>query len=623
MKMNYNEKEVVELYNAFKAKGLSLLALDENQNPVDPNWEYTESTEEDLIKYKDNSFGLRLGDQGAKVMEFHVERFTEEQVNKMGASLQRYLQKDISSLHTLESDSNFVQYFYWNGKPSKGRILARDSRNRTVVQEKGLGEYAVVRYPNSFLIDGFPSKITNEDLIAFYGYGSYFDSTIPKNAVLQEFNEMNTCSIILEQNGWDKTDSTRLGEIWETYNHQAEIEKACLYNHNRVFVFSKDSHLPHFQSLTASDLSVYFNYNGDYNRFVSEATALPKKDPLGIINDSQSRFKAESLHSLLKRTEHLSPIKEVFGEFWFEGELSILFGPTNTGKSTLAIQAALYLDQGSSEYDEFKNNCGKKKVLYFDLELSERQIHNRLKGLVNRNTEIIRVEFNPDSFLVSSTQEKTFNDISKLVASENAEVLIIDNLSAIYPNNEKASEATVLLTFLNDLKKQHNLSILVLAHTPKFMEGMQIELRHLAGSAQLSNLADSVFSINKTSADNIKYLKQQKVRAKEFKYGQNAVLPLEIVMKDGWLKFIPKEQIEEYKLLSPPNDESFIERRNEQIYEMYMKGCSRQEIESRFSIKKSTYYSIINKMKDENMVDQPPLKIDSIPTETMDNLEKV
>ena len=621
MKMNYNEKAVVEMYNAFKAKGLSLIALDENQKPVDPNWEYAESTEEDLIKYKDNSFGLRLGDQGAKVMEFHLNRFTEEQVNKMGASLQRYLQKDISSLHTLESDSNFVQYFYWNGKPSKGRILARDSRNRTVVQEKGLGEYAVVRYPYSLLIDGFPSKITNENLITFYGYGSYFDSTIPKNAVLQEFNEMNTCSTILEQNGWNKTDSTRLGEIWETYNHQAEIEQACLYDDNRVFVYSKDSHLPHFQSLTASDLSVYFKYNGDYNRFIREETELPKKDSLGIFNDSQSRFKAESLHSLLKRTEHLSPINEVFGEFWFEGELSILFGPTNTGKSTLAIQAAIYLDQGSSEYDDFKNNCGKKKVLYFDLELSERQIHNRLKGLVNRNTEIIRVEFNPDSFIVSSTQEKTFNDISKLVASTNADILIIDNLSAIYPNNEKASEATVLLEYLNKLKQQHDLSILVLAHTPKFVEGMPIELRHLAGSAQLGNLADSVFSINKTAVKNIKYLKQQKVRAAELDYGENAVLPLEIVMKDGWLKFIPKKQIEEYKLLSPPKDASFIERRNEQVYEMYLKGFSRQETESRFNIKKSTYYNIINEMKDENLVDKVSPNKDSIPTERVDRLE--
>ena len=621
MKVNYKENEVVDLYNRFKANGLSLFALDENQNPVDPNWEYAEPTEEDLIKYKENSFGLRLGDQGAKVMEFHVERFTEEQIKKMGASLQHYLQEDISSLLTLESHSNFVQYFYWNGKPSKGRILARDSKNRTVVQEKGLGEYIVLKYPGSFLIDGFPPEITDENLMNFYGYGSYFDSTVPKNAVLHEFNEMNTCATILEQNGWNRTNSTRLGEIWETYNHQAEIEKACLYEDNRVFVYSRDSHLPHFQSLTASDLSVYFDYQGDYDRFITAATEIPKEDSLRIVNSSNSRFKAESLHSLLKRTEHLPPIKKVFGEFWFEGELSILFGPTNTGKSTLAIQAALYLDQGSSEYNEFENNCGKKKVLYFDLELSERQIHNRLKGLVHRKTELIRVEFNPDSFLVSSTQEKTFNDISKLVASTNADILIIDNLSAIYPNNEKASEATVLLKYLNDLKKQHKLSILVLAHTPKFVEGMPIELRHLAGSAQLGNLADSVFSINKTAVKNIKYLKQQKVRADELCYGENAVLPLEIVMKDGWLKFIPKGQIEEYKLLSPPKDASFIERRNEQVYEMYLKGYSRQETESRFNIGKSTYYNIINEMKGENLIDEVSLKKDSIPTERLDKLE--
>lgn len=68
-------------------------------------------------------------------------------------------------------------------------------------------------------------------------------------------------------------------------------------------------------------------------------------------------------------------------------------------------------------------------------------------------------------------------------------------------------------------------------------------------------------------------------------------------------------------------DEIFIARSNEQIYEMHLKGFSRQEIENRFNIKKSTYYSIVNKMKEEGMVDQVSLTEDSIPTENMDGLE--
>ncbi len=75
-------------------------------------------------------------------------------------------------------------------------------------------------------------------------------------------------------------------------------------------------------------------------------------------------------------TRGLPILKKLFGDFWFESELAVLFAETNAGKSILAVQIADSISRGV-DISPFVCDAGAQKVLYFDFELSERQFFIR------------------------------------------------------------------------------------------------------------------------------------------------------------------------------------------------------------------------------------------------------
>src|SRR5476651_1160729 len=66
-------------------------------------------------------------------------------------------------------------------------------------------------------------------------------------------------------------------------------------------------------------------------------------------------------------------VRMLFGSFWFENELCIMFADTNLGKSILAVQIAANLTTANT-YEPFYNKCNEPlPVLYIDFELSAKQ----------------------------------------------------------------------------------------------------------------------------------------------------------------------------------------------------------------------------------------------------------
>ena len=85
----------------------------------------------------------------------------------------------------------------------------------------------------------------------------------------------------------------------------------------------------------------------------------------------QKRKKAEQNKGLFKvmtanewlELAKTSPIPEMlFGEFWHEGEICILFSDSNLGKSILAVQIADSISKGQ-QIPGFKMEAPKQKVL--------------------------------------------------------------------------------------------------------------------------------------------------------------------------------------------------------------------------------------------------------------------
>jgi archaellum biogenesis ATPase FlaH len=240
--------------------------------------------------------------------------------------------------------------------------------------------------------------------------------------------------------------------------------------------------------------------------------------------------------------------KMLFGEFWHQGELCILFADTNTGKSVLAVQLGDAI-AAARAVGKFSRQAAAANVLYIDFELSTTQFYQRYshpQGNYVFAEKFCRAEFNEanhnygnfipgdcseDDFLIAGLEQK--------INLVNATVLIIDNISCLRGGTENAAVAIRLMKNLKSLKAQYKLSILVLAHTPKRRNPARpIGTDDLHGSKLLINFADSAFAIGRSNTDNnLCYLKQIKQRNTRQVYGDDNVCLCRIEKHLNFLQF--------------------------------------------------------------------------------------
>jgi hypothetical protein len=118
-------------------------------------------------------------------------------------------------------------------------------------------------------------------------------------------------------------------------------------------------------------------------------------------------------------------------------------------------------------------------------------------------------------------------------------VFIIDNITYLRDDyDEKTKVALPLVKYLKKLKKKYELSMLLLAHTPKRDDSRPITVNDLGGSKMLSNFVDSVFCIGKSKKNsNYRYLKQIKIRSGALTYDADNVFIYEIDNCSTFTKF--------------------------------------------------------------------------------------
>lgn len=240
--------------------------------------------------------------------------------------------------------------------------------------------------------------------------------------------------------------------------------------------------------------------------------------------------------------------KTLFDDFWFEGEICILFADTGLGKSVLAVQVADSITK-HLPIGHFALQAEKQKVLFFDCELSQKQFEKRyavkendiltnhyvfdngfLRTVINRNAEM------PKRF---KTFEEYLNfSLEYEIVQTGTRILIVDNITYLKSATETAKDALPLMKELNRLKSKYDLSIKALAHTPKRDMTRPITVNDLQGSKMLSNFADSIFAIGQSSKDsNLRYLKQIKVRSEEKIYHEDNIAVCQLIKNDNFLMF--------------------------------------------------------------------------------------
>ena len=294
------------------------------------------------------------------------------------------------------------------------------------------------------------------------------------------------------------------------------------------------------------------------------------------------------------------PIPQMlFGEFWFEGELCILFADTNLGKSILAVQIGNSISKGE-QIRGFKLETPKQPILYFDFELSDKQFENRysikFEQHYNFDNNFIRVEINPDATI---PEAQTFEDylnhsLERSITETGAKVLIIDNLTYLKNETEKAKDALPLMKHLKALKNKYGLSILALAHTPKRDLSKPITRNDLQGSKMLINFCDSSFSIGESHSDkNLRYLKQIKQRNTEQIYDAENVCVCQIDKPHNFLLFEFVNFGKEWEHLKQ-HTEKDKENLNEKVSELKQQGRSLREIGAELGISHMKVKRILN-----------------------------
>ncbi|MCF2506856.1 AAA family ATPase [Dyadobacter sp. CY107] len=258
---------------------------------------------------------------------------------------------------------------------------------------------------------------------------------------------------------------------------------------------------------------------------------------------SKGLFIVQTASQWIEQAKERPIPKMLFGQFWFEFEICILFADTNLGKSILAVQIGNSISKGE-HIRGFPLEAEKQMILYFDFELNDKQFESRYSMNYQQHytfdDNFIRIEIDPDATV---PEDRTFDEflrdsIESSLLATNAKVLIIDNLTYLSNETEKARDALPLMKHLKALKSKYNLSILVIAHTPKRDLSKPITRNDLAGSKMLINFTDSCFTVGESASDkNLRYLKQIKVRQNEFIYDGENVCVCQLHKPNNFVEF--------------------------------------------------------------------------------------
>ena len=319
--------------------------------------------------------------------------------------------------------------------------------------------------------------------------------------------------------------------------------------------------------------------------------------------DTGNAFIIKTAADWLETPNQQKSTARLFGDFWYQGELCIMFADTNVGKSILAVQIGDSLSRGAT-IPGFHSPEKPEKVLYFDFELSAAQFRQRYSsdtfGKYDFNANFMRLVFNPDADgarKFDTYADYLNNAIENVIVASGARILIIDNITCLRSGTEAAASAVSLMSKLQAIKHQYGLSILVLAHTPKRNPAKPISRNDLQGSKMLINFADSAFAIGESQTTaGMRYLKQIKQRSGTQMYGADNVCLCRITKPYSFLHFdfMGHEPEARHLLHYTEQQRKLTEDR---IMDLHKQGLTVRAISAETGIAFSTVFRLIKRVE--------------------------
>ena len=336
-------------------------------------------------------------------------------------------------------------------------------------------------------------------------------------------------------------------------------------------------------------MSIMHEIDDFVSQINEEAHSLLNNQNVNPIVDGEapSLFKVKSANQWLLEASKKAIPKKLYKELWYEGEICILYAETNVGKSIHAVQIGVEIAVENPD-----NN-----VLYFDFELAEKQFEGRYSQEYQNHfvfpENFYRVEINPDGGIPEG--DHLINSIEQEILKYGSKVIIVDNITYLGNENEKARDALPLMKQLKSLKNKYNISLLCLAHTPKRDLSKPITRNDLQGSKMLMNFCDSSFAIGESSMDkDFRYIKQIKERQTGKIYDAENIILVQIVKPTNYVYFEFIEYSTESKHLRQYT-ETDRENRIDKCLELSKNGKSQREISRMLGISVGAVNKYLNR----------------------------
>lgn len=292
-----------------------------------------------------------------------------------------------------------------------------------------------------------------------------------------------------------------------------------------------------------------------------------------------------TLNCILSNPDNYCKGEIVYGDYIRQGELALIVGDTNSGKTLLASDIALANNNNLCHWDEQMNNV-KRKTIYIDGEHSDSQIARRYENLLEcASGDLIRGRFTEAEY--DDCIEDKLLAIKKLIRkNSDTKLLIVDNLMCVLNNGNSVKQAQQFIQGLKIIKEMNDLTIILVAHLNKRNSKNPIEIKDILGSSVIANYADSIIAVGNTcEGDHIKYLKQLKSRS-SVKMSEVAVLE---IVEEPYLHFEFREYDMEENLLPRKvvSRSSISLSMGEMIYKLREEGLTVRSIAEQLNLSKS------------------------------------
>ena len=267
------------------------------------------------------------------------------------------------------------------------------------------------------------------------------------------------------------------------------------------------------------------------------------------------------MNDTLEKAKKLPPLVPLYDNIVLEGDLSVIFGQSGIDKTIFAMQIASDIAAKG------------KRVLYVDFEMTERQLYARYQSIVF-----------PDTFFRAEVDKDHINDnvlkgIEEVAKANMAQVVFIDNITALSQSLDKGSDAGVLMAELNRMKKENGWTMIILTHVPKQYSGnTPLILSAIQGSAKINQLV---------------YVKQCKWRNGERELDADHVAVYERCKDEGGnlcFQFRGQGKESEHLAAATANEK---EAKIARVKELHEQGKSQTDIARELGISQPTVWRII------------------------------